>query len=83
MIKAINFTNVNPITLDEKNKIQKDINKIIKDNDFILGKSLKVFENNFAKLSKVKYATGCASGTDALLLALLSLSNISITSRLV
>ena len=42
MIKAINFTNVNPITLDEKNKIQKDINKIIKDNDFILGKSLKV-----------------------------------------
>ena len=74
MIKAINFTNVNPITLDEKNKIQKDINKIIKDNDFILGKSLKVFENNFAKLSKVKYATGCASGTDALLLALLSLN---------
>ena len=73
MPKPINFTEVNPFN----NKIQKAINKsilsTIKNKDFILGKNVKNFEKSFSKLSNSKYAVGCATGTDALLLALKSL----------
>ena len=74
MSKLIHFTDVNPF----KNKIQKSINKSIlntvKNKDFILGKNVKKFEEKFSKLSNSKYAVGCATGTDALLLALKSLN---------
>jgi len=68
------FTDVNPFN----RKIQKNINKSIlntvKKGDFILGENVKKFEKNFSKLSNSKYAIGCATGTDALLLALKSLN---------
>ena len=52
--------------------------KILKDhfkkNDFILGKSVNQFENNFSKFTKSKYSIGCANGTDALYLALKTLN---------
>ena len=68
------FTEVNPFN----NKIQKAINKSIlntvKEKDFILGRNVKKFEEKFSKLSNSKYAIGCATGTDALLLALKSLN---------
>ena len=64
------FTDVNPFN----KKIQKNINKsilnTIKKGDFILGKNVEKFEKKFSKLSNSKYAVGCATGTDALLLAL-------------
>ena len=70
----MNFTDVNPFN----NKIQRSINKSIlrtvKNKDFILGKNVKKFEKKFSILSNSKYAIGCASGTDALLLALKSLN---------
>ena len=68
------FTEVNPFN----SKIQKSINKsilnTIKKKDFILGRNVKKFEEKFSKLSNSKYAIGCATGTDALLLALKSLN---------
>ena len=74
MSKLIRFTEVNPFS----SKIQKSINKSIlntvKEKDFILGNKVKKFENKFAKFSNSKYAVGCATGTDALLLALKSLN---------
>ena len=74
MSKFMNFTDVNPFN----NKIQRSINKSIlrtvKNKDFILGKNVKKFEKKFSILSNSKYAIGCASGTDALLLALKSLN---------
>ena len=74
MSKLIRFTDVNPFN----NKIQKSINKSIldtvRDKDFILGKKVKKFEKEFSKLSNSKYAVGCGTGTDALLLALKSLN---------
>ena len=73
MIKPINFTDVNPINKTYDIKIKKEINLVISKKDFILGKSLKIFENNFARIAKSRFAIGCASGTDALRLALLSL----------
>ncbi len=44
-----------------------------KNNDYILGNSVKVFEKNFSKFTNSKYSVGCANGTDALYLALKSL----------
>ena len=74
MSKLIRFAEVNPFS----SKIQKSINKSIlntvKEKDFILGNKVKKFENKFAKFSNSKYAVGCATGTDALLLALKSLN---------
>ena len=73
MNKTINFTDVNPFN----NKIQKAINKSILNTiikkDFILGSNVKKFEDKFSKLSNSKYAIGCATGTDALILSLKSL----------
>jgi len=74
MIKKINFTNVNPINNKENSLIKNEIYNIVKKKDFILGDSVKKFEDSFSKLSKIRYSVGCASGTDALILALKSLN---------
>tara|TARA_Y100000590_G_scaffold466537_2_gene642324 strand:- start:839 stop:1951 length:1113 start_codon:yes stop_codon:yes gene_type:complete len=74
MTKQINFTDVNPISFKEEIKINKEIINIIKKKNFILGDEVKIFEKNFSKLSKCKYAVGCASGTDALILSLMALN---------
>ena len=68
------FTDVNPFNKKVQKKINNSILNIIKKKDFILGKNVKVFEKKFSKLSGARYAVGCASGTDALLLALKSLN---------
>ena len=68
------FTDVNPFN----KKIQKDINKsvlkTINKKDFILGENVRKFERKFSKISNTKYAVGCATGTDALLLSLKALN---------
>jgi len=74
MSKIIKFTEINPIEKFEVNQIKKDISKTIDRGDFILGNSVKSFEKDFSNISKIKYAVGCGSGTDALLLALMSLN---------
>ena len=74
MINKIKFTEVNPIKVNEIRRIKKDIFNTIKNGDFILGGNVKKFEKNFAKLAKTKFAVGCASGTDALTLSLMSLN---------
>jgi dTDP-4-amino-4,6-dideoxygalactose transaminase len=47
--------------------------QIVDDQAFILGKAVSDLEADVAKLSRTKFAIGCASGTDALLLALKAL----------
>lgn len=54
--------------------IIKKISYLFKKGDFILGKDVKIFENNFSKYCGSKYAISCANGTDALILALKSLN---------
>ncbi len=46
------------------------IGKLFKKGDFILGNEVQVFEKNFSKFCKSKYAISCANGTDALTLSL-------------
>ena len=68
------FTDVNPFNYKIQNKINKSILNTVKKKDFILGENVNKFEKSFAKLSNSKYAIGCATGTDALLLAMKSLN---------
>ena len=56
------------------NNIINNIKKIIKKNNFILGSEVKKFEKNFSEFTKTKYCIGCASGSDALYLAIKSLN---------
>ena len=63
--------------LDEYNLYQKQIisivNKVFKSGNLILGKELEKFEKNFSKYIGKKYAIGVNSGTDAILIGLMSL----------
>ena len=54
--------------------MSKDIKKIFKRGDFILGKDVTRFENKFSNFCNSKYSVGCANGTDALTIALKSLN---------
>ena len=57
-----------------KKKISLKINKIIKNNNFIFGDEVKNIESKLSKFSGTKYAITTGSGTDSLLLSLLSLN---------
>ena len=55
-------------------KIINNLKKIIKKSNFILGKEVKTFEQNFSKFTNTKNCVSCANGSDALFLALKSLN---------
>ncbi len=52
------------------NNLWQQLKTFVKTGDFTLGKPLKEFEKNFAKLIGSKYAVGVNSGTDAIKLSL-------------
>ncbi len=54
-------------------KILKDIEIVIKNNDFTLGKKVDEFEKKIASLLNAKYVVSLGSGTDALMLSLKAL----------
>ena len=52
------------------NLIFRELKKVIKFNDFTLGKNVDRFENKIKKLLKSKYVISVGSGTDAIMLSL-------------
>lgn len=58
--------------LYEKEIVEK-IKDVCSSQIFINGSEVSSFEKTFSKFCNTKYATGCSSGTDALILALLAL----------
>ena len=56
-----------------KSGIDRAINGVIKKGDFILGREVGLFEEDFARFCGSRYAVGVSSGTAALFLALVSL----------
>jgi dTDP-4-amino-4,6-dideoxygalactose transaminase len=58
-------------------KIKKEIDeaalRVIESGQYILGKEVTEFENDITRYLDVKYAIGCASGTDALMVAMMAL----------
>lgn len=57
-----------------KPEIDAAIHSVLDSGHFILGKAVSDFESNIAKYLGVKHAIGCASGTDALQVALMALN---------
>ena len=55
-------------------EIKNEINKVIEKHNYILGIAVKEFEEDMQSYLGVKHAIGCASGTDALQLALMALN---------
>ena len=56
-----------------KSEIDKAIQNVISDCEFIGGKYVKKFESEFANYCKVKYCIGVGNGTDALFISLKAL----------
>lgn len=57
-----------------KNKIINSINKISRKSNFIMGDEVFQMEEELLKISRSKYCISVASGTDALMIALMSLN---------
>ena len=66
----IKFLDINKQDKPIKNKITRNIKKVISNSNFILGDYVEIFEKSFAKFCGTKYAISCANGTDALTIAL-------------
>jgi len=58
-------------------KIRTEINetalRVLESGQYILGKEVTEFENEIARYLNIQYAIGCASGTDALMVAMMAL----------
>lgn len=68
----IPFTDLKIQYLSIKNEINEAIQKVFRHSQFILGPEVKLLEDEIAQFCGVKYAVGVASGTDALVLALIA-----------
>ena len=66
----IPLTKVNNLSKNKIDDLKERFSNTIKKGDFILGKEVKIFENNFSFYTGLKYSVSCGSGTDALILAL-------------
>lgn len=53
-------------------EVERAIGRVLDSNGFILGAEVKALEEELATYCQTEYAIGCASGTDALLLALMA-----------
>jgi len=72
----IDFISFDQQLIDTKNKIYENLKSVINSQWYVLGESVKEFENKYRTLSRVKYASGVGSGLDALIISLKAL-NIS------
>lgn len=55
-----------------RNKIEENINKVLDHGKYIMGPEIKELESQLAQYVGTKHAVGVASGTDALLIALMA-----------
>jgi dTDP-4-amino-4,6-dideoxygalactose transaminase len=69
----IPFVDLKAQYLSIKKEIDDSVNKCITESNFIRGKIVDQFENDFAEYIGSKYCIGCGNGTDALEIILLSL----------
>jgi len=56
-----------------RGEVDQAIKRVLDSNGFILGAEVSELEKELAEYCQTKFAVGCASGTDALLLALMAL----------
>ncbi len=56
-----------------ENEVRSGIEAVLEHGAYIMGPEIRELEAQLAEFSQVKHAVGCASGTDALIMALLAL----------
>ena len=56
-----------------KSRIDTNIAKVLEHGQYIMGPEVKAFEEQLAQYTGAKHAIGVASGTDALLIAMMAL----------
>jgi dTDP-4-amino-4,6-dideoxygalactose transaminase len=56
-----------------RDEVSSEVTRVIDSQKFILGEDVQALEREIAAYSQAKFAVGCASGSDALFLALLAL----------
>jgi dTDP-4-amino-4,6-dideoxygalactose transaminase len=59
--------------LSLRTQLIKAVERVIDSQQFVLGSEVEAFENKVAEYCTTEFAVGCASGSDALLLALMAL----------
>jgi dTDP-4-amino-4,6-dideoxygalactose transaminase len=57
-----------------REELRAATDRILDSQQFVLGEEVRLLEAEIARYSQVKHAVGCASGSDALLLALMALN---------
>src|SRR6266436_3701496 len=55
-----------------RNEVRSAVDRVFESQHFVLGAEVEALEEEIARYSQTKFAIGCASGSDALLLALMS-----------
>jgi len=70
----IDFANLKKQYLRYKNEIDEEIQKVLESVKFIMGPQINELENNLSEFTKAKCTVTCASGTDALLLAMMAIN---------
>ena len=72
-MKKIKFLDLQSQQKKIKVSLYKKLNNVLKNTNYIMGPEVKLLEKKLEKYSAAKHCVTCASGTDALILALLSL----------
>ena len=68
------FNNLNLQYLSNKRSIDKSISQVLNRSDFVMGKEISSLEEKLKKYTKSKYCITVSSGTDALLISLMSIN---------
>ena len=67
---SIDYENLQKLNEPFFQEYQTQFEKVLKSGWYILGQSVKTFEEEFANYNKSKYAVGVASGLDAITLSI-------------
>ena len=70
--KKVSLLDMKALHRPIRDEILAEVTRVIDSNAFIMGEDVKQLEKSIAEYSGVPYAIGCASGSDALLLALMA-----------
>ncbi len=70
---TVPLLDLSPQYLAIKDEINEAIRRVVESQRFILGPEVEALENEIAQYCGCKYAVGVSSGTDALLMSLMSL----------
>src|ERR1700682_6406098 len=73
MTTQLSFLNLRTQFATIREEILEAVTRNLESQQFILGPEVETFEKEISEVTRCRYAIGCASGSDALILALLAL----------